>query len=116
LVTPPKNSSSTRASFEILSEETNETIDKCFQIYVLDYFPQQVDSFKIVAQGTEKVNGQKSKWIEFQYKNSYGARTALIYLMVHKGRVYQMEGLVASDEYPIFKRKFLEMIASVRLN
>jgi hypothetical protein len=116
MVTPPKNSSSTRTSFQILSQETNESTDKCFQTYVLDYFPQQVDSFKIVAQGIEKINGQKAKWIEFQYQKVYGSRTALVYLTVHKGRLYQMEGLVASDDYPILKRKFLEMIASVRLN
>lgn len=116
IVTPPKNSSSTRTSFQILSQGTTESIDKCFQTYVLDYFPQQVDSFKIVAQGTGKINGQKAKWIEFQYQKIYDSRTALIYLMVHKGRLYQMEGLAASDDYPIFKRKFLEMIASVRLN
>lgn len=116
IVTPPKNSSSTLTSFQILSQETTESIDKCFQTYVLDYFPKQVDSFKIVAQGREKINGQKAKWIEFQYQKIYGSRTALVYLTVHKGRLYQMEGLVASDDYPIFKRKFLEMIKSVRLN
>lgn len=116
VVTPPKNLSSKRASFQILSEDTNESIDKCFQLYVIDHFPQQVDSFKIVAQGREKINGQRAQWIEFQYQKNYGSRTALIYLTVHKGKLYQMEGLVASDDYPIFKSKFLEMIASVRLN
>jgi hypothetical protein len=116
VVTPPKNSSSTHVSFQILSQETKEPIDKCFQKYVLDYFPQQVDSFKTIAQGTEKINGHEFKWIEFQYQKIYGSRTALIYLTVHKGRLYQMEGLLASDDYPIFKGKFLELIASVRLD
>lgn len=109
------NSPFTRASFQILSEETKESIDKCFQTNVLDYFPQQVDSFKIVAQGRENINGHEAKWIEFQYQKSYRSRTALIYLTVHEGRLYQMEGLVASDDYPVFKDKFLEIVASVRL-
>jgi hypothetical protein len=116
-VTAPEDSLSSRpASFQILSQKTRESINKCFQTYVLDYFPQQVDSFKILAQGKKKINGHKVKWIEFQYTKIYGSRTALIYLTVYKGRLYQMEGLAPSYNYPIYKSKFLEMIESIRLN
>lgn len=116
MVTSPRDNSTSRytASFQILSEKTQNSLDSCFQAYVLDYFPQQVGGFRAVAQGRENINGHETKWIEFQYQNSYGSRTAMIHLTVHKGRLYQMEGLVASDDYPVFKDKFLEIVASVR--
>lgn len=116
MVTFSKDNSTSRytASFQILSEKTQNSLDSCFQAYVLDYFSQQVGGFRAVAQGRENIDGHEAKWIEFQYQKSYDSGTALIYLTVHKGRIYQMEGLVASDDYPVFKDKFMEIVASVR--
>ncbi|MBL7852089.1 MAG: hypothetical protein JNN04_14400 [Cyclobacteriaceae bacterium] len=109
--TPPKYP----ATFQVLTEESQETLDKVFKTYVTDWYPHQVDNFKIIAQGNRTINDYTFKWIECEYKKANITYSNIIYVTVGNRRLYLMEGHTSTKKYPTFKSKFFSMINSFRL-
>ena len=117
LVLAPKEGTPLRhpATFQVLSEHTQENIEECFKTHVLNWYPDQFEDFKIKEKGDVEINGHQFKWIECQYKKVEGLHAVIIYLTVEKNRVYLIEGSTSDKNLSRFKSKFIEMINSFRL-
>lgn len=90
------------------------TLEQCYRKYVSDWYYDQYNG-TIIAEGNADINGQEAKWMEYQYGEKT-SMTTLVYLIHGGDKVFMINTLSSSEQYPNYKERFKGIIDSFRAN